>query len=124
MLGLSLGCARCHDHKFDPVSMNDYYALYGIFDSSRYAFPGSEQKQQMRAMLPLVPPGESQPRWREFDAQVAALSLALEKHEQPVPKAVLRSLHDSTATSNCRLPPPAAATACWFRPGSTRARSP
>ena len=31
VLGLSLGCARCHDHKFDAVSMSDYYALYGIF---------------------------------------------------------------------------------------------
>ena len=46
VLGLSLGCARCHDHKFDPVSMRDYYGLYGIFDSTRYAFPGSEQKKE------------------------------------------------------------------------------
>src|SRR5262249_49298 len=30
LLGLSLGCARCHDHKYDPVNMTDYYALYGI----------------------------------------------------------------------------------------------
>jgi hypothetical protein len=94
VLGLSLGCARCHDHKFDTISMNDYYALYGIFDSSRYAFPGSEQKQQVRAMLPLLPPGESQPRWQAFDARVAALALELEKENQPVPKAILRSLHD------------------------------
>ena len=94
VLGLSLGCARCHDHKFDPVSMNDYYALYGIFDSSRYAFPGSEQKQQVRAMLPLLPASESQPRWQAFDAHVAALEAKLERENQPVPKAIIRSLHD------------------------------
>ncbi len=33
-MGLTLGCARCHDHKFDPVSQHDYYALAGIFYSS------------------------------------------------------------------------------------------
>lgn len=33
-LGLTLGCARCHDHKFDPISIDDYYALAGIFASS------------------------------------------------------------------------------------------
>ena len=34
LLGLSIGCARCHDHKFDPVSTRDYYAFAGIFESS------------------------------------------------------------------------------------------
>ncbi|MEM9281358.1 MAG: DUF1549 domain-containing protein [Verrucomicrobiota bacterium] len=33
-LGLTLGCARCHDHKFDPVSQEDYYAVAGIFRST------------------------------------------------------------------------------------------
>ncbi len=94
VLGLSLGCARCHDHKFDPVSMSDYYALYGIFDSTRYAFPGSEQKPRSRAMVPLNPPDESRPQWREFDARVATLAGRLEKQKQPVPAAVLRSLDD------------------------------
>ncbi|MEO2048340.1 MAG: DUF1549 domain-containing protein [Pirellulales bacterium] len=34
-LGLSLGCARCHDHKFDPITSKDYYALAGIFHSTQ-----------------------------------------------------------------------------------------
>jgi hypothetical protein len=42
VLGLSVGCARCHDHKYDPIPTADYYALYGIFDSTKFAFPGVE----------------------------------------------------------------------------------
>lgn len=33
-MGMTLGCARCHDHKFDPIPMSDYYALAGIFRST------------------------------------------------------------------------------------------
>ena len=35
-LGLTVACARCHDHKFDPISTQDYYALAGVFSSSEY----------------------------------------------------------------------------------------
>ena len=34
-LALTMGCARCHDHKFDPLEMSDYYALAGIFKSTQ-----------------------------------------------------------------------------------------
>jgi hypothetical protein len=34
MMGLTISCARCHDHKFDPVPTADYYSLYGVFASS------------------------------------------------------------------------------------------
>src|SRR3954470_19500562 len=33
MLGLTVSCARCHDHKFDPIPTKDYYSLYGVFAS-------------------------------------------------------------------------------------------
>ena len=55
-LGLSLGCARCHDHKYDPVNTTDYYAWYGIFESTRYSFPGSEQKKKPYDLFPVLPP--------------------------------------------------------------------
>src|SRR5207248_565384 len=35
-LGLTVACARCHDHKFDAISQKDYYALFGFLSSSSY----------------------------------------------------------------------------------------
>src|SRR5439155_22144761 len=34
LLGLTVTCARCHDHKFDPIPTEDYYSLHGVFASS------------------------------------------------------------------------------------------
>jgi hypothetical protein len=42
MMGLTVECARCHDHKYDPIPTRDYYSLYGIFDSSEE--PAQEQE--------------------------------------------------------------------------------
>ena len=43
-MGLTLGCARCHDHKFDPIAQRDYYALAGIFASTT-TLSGQQSKQ-------------------------------------------------------------------------------
>jgi hypothetical protein len=53
-LGLTINCARCHDHKFDPITTQDYYALYGIFHSTRYPWPGIELDQKQRDFVPLT----------------------------------------------------------------------
>ena len=52
MLGLTVACARCHDHKFEPVTMADYYGLAGVFASTRMvnkAADGTEEKKDASA---------------------------------------------------------------------------
>lgn len=45
MLGLSVACARCHDHKYDPIPTRDYYSLYGVFQSSAEKLVSCGQSQ-------------------------------------------------------------------------------
>jgi hypothetical protein len=55
-LGLTLGCARCHDHKFDPITTEDYYALAGIFYSSHLLKElGAKGGEYTMNRVPLVP---------------------------------------------------------------------
>lgn len=65
-LGLTVACARCHDHKFDPVTMEDYYALAGVFASTSL---------EDRPWLPDPQAG----RIREARQQVDKLTEALQK---------------------------------------------
>jgi mono/diheme cytochrome c family protein len=60
-LGLTVSCARCHDHKFDPIPTADYYSLHGIFASS-------EEPEK----LPLVGPAPDTPQYKEFQQGLAA----------------------------------------------------
>jgi hypothetical protein len=57
ILGLTVSCARCHDHKFDPIPTQDYYSLAGVFQSTKLAD------------LPLVPKPEAE-RYLEGQRQV------------------------------------------------------
>lgn len=82
VLGLTLGCARCHDHKYDPVLREDYYALYGILDSTRYAYPGSESRKQPANFVPLLPGQEAARRKAAFDAEVGALAAEVKRLEE------------------------------------------
>ena len=72
-LGLTLGCARCHDHKYDPVTIEDYYALYGIFESTTYAYPGSEGTKQPSAFPSAISPQEATDALSERAQQLTVL---------------------------------------------------
>ena len=65
-LGLTVSCARCHDHKFDPIMQSDYYSLAGVFQSTKY-----EEK-------PLGPQDVIE-RYKESQAKVRAQDEAIKK---------------------------------------------
>ncbi|MFM7057743.1 MAG: PSD1 and planctomycete cytochrome C domain-containing protein [Planctomycetota bacterium] len=74
-LGVSVACARCHDHKFDPIPQSDYYALAGIFQSTETCFGGvrSQRNRQPSKLivLPIDDPNPSdQPMTREELAEL------------------------------------------------------
>ena len=73
-LGLTLGCARCHDHKFDPIATADYYGLAGIFKSTL-----TMQKYQKVAEWHehLLPSAAATAMKAEFDAKVTARKTAI-----------------------------------------------
>ena len=100
-LGLSIACARCHDHKYDPVTTEDYYALYGIFNSTRFAFPGCEPKGQPRDLVPLLPQAEADKitnAWKQRNAKAVA-----EKKRREVVAAALKARVKHASTTSAQL---------------------
>jgi len=69
-LGLTVTCARCHDHKFDPIPQADYYSLRGVFDSC--VEPSEE---------PLLGPVKMTDAYREFSKKLNALAQQLSGDE-------------------------------------------
>jgi hypothetical protein len=96
-LGLTLGCARCHDHKFDPIKTQDYYSLAGIFHSTKsmehlqfvsqwneIELPNRERSEQIAAHQRLIEQTESQAsqtalelHLKLFERQLAAFTLQM-----------------------------------------------
>lgn len=77
-LGLTVACARCHDHKFDPISIDDYYALSGFLKSTRreekILDPGGQIAQAVDALQQLRTEGD-----RALAAAIDATSLDAER---------------------------------------------
>lgn len=75
-MGMTIGCARCHDHKFDPVSIRDYYALAGIFRSTHTLKNYTDNVAKwVEKPLPMDPALEKE--WRVHEQQLTALETEL-----------------------------------------------
>ncbi len=71
LLGLTVACARCHDHKYDPIPTDDYYSLYGVFASS------SEPDE-----LPIIGDPTTTPGYAEYKQELDKRQAALDTFKQ------------------------------------------
>jgi hypothetical protein len=78
VLGLTLRCARCHDHKYDPITSEDYYALYGFFQSVVYPHAGSEEDHKPSEFIPLAAPAELKTQTDAYEAEHGERRMFLE----------------------------------------------
>ncbi len=79
VLGATISCARCHDHKFDPFTVSDYYGLYGIFSSTRYPFPGAEVSKVQADFVPLQTSAQVETLMKPYQEKVAAATAEVKK---------------------------------------------
>ncbi len=88
LMGLSVACARCHDHKYDPIPAKDYYSLYGVFASS------VEPKQ-----LPLLS-AKRTPEQQAFEAELAKKEAGVEAEKARRFEAALAKLRTPDAVGD------------------------
>lgn len=103
MLGLTIACARCHDHKQDPITQRDYYALAGIFLSTETLYGTCYELQNWHATsLIELNPEAAQPSalQRITPAEVAQLDMKVRKARQAAYEA---SFHRDTDRYHARL---------------------
>jgi hypothetical protein len=88
MLGLTIGCARCHDHKFDPISQREFYQLFGFFNNINEKGVYTETRGNVPPLVKAVTP-EHEAQLAKFDDEIASLTnqvaermRAIEAHRQ------------------------------------------
>jgi len=83
-LGLTMGCARCHDHKFDPISQREFYRFFAFFNSVNEKGVYTEQRGNVPPLLPLPGP-EHRDRLARLGAAIADAERSAKQREADLP---------------------------------------
>ena len=76
-LGLTVGCAQCHDHKFDPITQKEFYQLFAFFGNVNEKGVYTETRGNVPPLVKAVSP-EDEKKLAEFDTKIAAPNASIE----------------------------------------------
>jgi len=113
-LGLTIGCAQCHDHKFDPISQRDYYGLYAFFNAvpengidgakgnaaPLLTLPSAQQRQQIDRLTAEIQQADTEklktlrPALAALEAQVPSVMVMQEMSRPRTTHRLLRGQYD------------------------------
>jgi cytochrome c553 len=79
-MGLTTGCAVCHDHKFDPISQKDFYSLSAFFNNNRQNAMDGNAKDPPPILF--VPSAADRPRWDSLAKELAAIKTKTDTRKQ------------------------------------------
>lgn len=79
-LGLTMGCARCHDHKYDPISQKEFYEFFAYFNSINEQGVYTEQRGNVPPLV-AVPTQENEKRLQQFKASISKAEKAVQAEE-------------------------------------------
>ena len=103
VMGITLRCARCHDHKFDPIPTADYYGIYGIFNSSVYPWMGMSDEKSPLNLNPYDPVNSSTTVAREYWELIARYEYQINNHFRPWLKPSLEAFKKADVDLNAQL---------------------
>jgi hypothetical protein len=84
LMGLTLGCARCHDHKYDPITQREYYQMFAFLNNVDEIDKEADRKDFNRPFLPLGTEEELK-RYHAWEAQLQILENELNRYKESIP---------------------------------------